>query len=583
MHPSKAHQSTAREPDAGLHLGFSDINPNPGQPSGLTQQTPTKTGTSSSFDFRFARPGPQLGPDAQRMMDELREEALRIKVKLAAEREEELKKNGGNAIEGRKFAQPKGKAGRFSDIHMAEFKKMDSIAGHPSSFRAQPDRVTPAKNTLKRTQSKAKLDEREEASVEQTAEKPSLAERLENTAPAKRARKHISDDTSSARPVSRDGGRTIKLVPSTSSLHRSQSTMHSSITTPTKASLARAASAKAGTQIPTLSRSPSKPNLTSTPRSMTKSATMGDLNIPKSASKGFLRSPGKFDRVRSILRYPSSSRKPAAVSSSIPTLSRSASKLDLQKSLPPVPTTPIGRTKSIKRVNFTPDTANPPAAMIANSPSPIKSGIPRSTSKINLGGAYRAMSHSPTKEPLYPSLIGHPALVSEVGYPSLATPRPLPEPPRQAKTEPRPAPSVPGTFSFRSDHTIDFGTPPGGFGSSPGQASVRQVRPSFFPGTIPVDFPDVNKENVAPLPSIPHGMPNKKRRRADSDDEAEENEVERSPKKHKASVADGPMLMAPKAMAPQASPKSKIPSPAKKKSVLTLSRLNMLARPKMRK
>ena len=73
-------------------------------------------------------------------------------------------------------------------------------------------------------------------------------------------------------------------------------------------------------------------------------------------------------------------------------------------------------------------------------------------------------------------------------------------------------------------------------------------------------------------------MPNKKRRRA-SDDEVED-EIEHSPKKQKASVAEGPKLVAPRLMATM---KSRTPSPTKKKGGLTLSRLNMLARPKMRK
>ena len=79
MHPSKAHQSTTQEPDSGLRLGFTDIKAGHGQPSGVAQQSPSKIGISTpTFDFRFARPGPTLGPEAQRMMDELREEALRI-------------------------------------------------------------------------------------------------------------------------------------------------------------------------------------------------------------------------------------------------------------------------------------------------------------------------------------------------------------------------------------------------------------------------------------------------------------------------------------------------------------------------
>jgi hypothetical protein len=79
-------------------------------------------------------------------------------------------------------------------------------------------------------------------------------------------------------------------------------------------------------------------------------------------------------------------------------------------------------------------------------------------------------------------------------------------------------------------------------------------------------------------------MSNKKRRRADSDDELEEeNEFERSPKKHKSMAAEGQMLMAPRLEAEKMASNSRIQSPAKKRGVLSLSRLNMLARPKVRK
>ncbi len=603
MHPSKAHHSTTQEPDSGLRLGFADIETTTSnnQPSGLTQQTPSKTGISSpSFDFRFARPGPQLGPEAQRMMDELREEALRIKAKLAAEREEKRKEEESDGpIGGRKIAKPKGKAGRFSDVHMAEFKKMDSIAGHPSSFRAQPGRFTPVTNSLKRTQSKANLDERETPnSLKRTQSKAQLDElgddkkneqvsvknhtqRLESSIPSKRARKHVSEDVSSARPVSRSDD---EPHPSTPIVARPHSIMLSAVTTPTQASLARAASTKK-THIPTLSKSPSKPNLTGTPRAMTKSATTNNLSsIAKPEPQSSLHSPGKFDRVKSMLGYPTlSAKKPASKPSSIPSLSRSPSKPNLDKSLPSVPVTPVaaGASKPVKHVNFTPDTVNKNSATVHNSPSPVKSGLPRSTSKINFGPRPTVKpltsAKSVTTEIEYPSIAGLPGLgesSKKVEYPSLSGVRPLPEPPRQA-----PPPSVPGTFTFRSDHTINFGASPKGFGSSPGQSSVRQVRQSVLPNTMPGSFPTGNKENNAPLPSVPHGMANKKRRRVDSDDETED-VIERSPKKHKAAAAEGHMLLAPNL---QATPKSKTPSPVKKKGVLSLSRLNMLARPKMRK
>ncbi|KAJ5038292.1 uncharacterized protein L3040_007158 [Drepanopeziza brunnea f. sp. 'multigermtubi'] len=588
MHPSKVQQSTTQEPDSGLRLGFTDIaaTNNNNQPSGVHQQTPSKIGiTSPSFDFKFARPGPLLGPEAQRMMDDLREEALRIKAKLAAEREEEKRKDeDAGGVGGRKIAQPKGKVGRFSDVHMAEFKKMDSIAGHPSSFRAQPGRFTPVTNSLKRTQSKAKLDEREDAHKNErvVVEK---SDRLENTAPAKRARKHVSEDASSARPVSRHENKTL---PSTPTVTRSHSNMPSAATTPTKASLARAASTKM-TQIPSLTRSSSKPNLTSTPRGMTKSATSNTLSsIPQPESQSALQSPGKFDRVKSMFGYGGgvSAKKPMSKPSAIPSLSRSPSKPNLDKVLPSIPVTPgatAGSKVVVKHVDFTPDTVKKNSATVQNSPSPMKSGIPRSTSKINFGP--RSPVKTLTSEKVDATKVEYPSIAGlsnfgesseKVEYPSLTGVRPLPEPPRQAP----PPPLVPGSFSFRSDHTIKFGVSPKGFGSSPGQASVRQVRQSVLPNKIPGSFPRGNKENKAPLlPTVPHGMANKKRRRVESDDEHKE-EDERSPKKSKTAAAEGHMLLAPNL---QATPIPQASSPVKKRAVLSLSRLNMLSRPKNRK
>jgi len=265
-------------------------------------------------------------------------------------------------------------------------------------------------------------------------------------------------------------------------------------------------------------------------------------------------------------------------------LSRSPSKPNLAKALPSVPTTPVGNgtSKTAKHVNFTPDTLNKHATTVQNSPSPMKSGIPRSTSKTNLRVKYVGSAKAQANVQ-YPSIADHPSLekdATKVEYPSLAGLRPLPEAPRQTMSVL--PPSVPGTFTFRSDHTISFGASPKGFGSSLGQASLRQVRQSILPNSMPGAFPGNNKENTEPLPAVPHGMANKKRRRVDSDDETEE-EIERSPKKHKSTVAEGSMLMAPDLQAEKMTPKSKLPSSAKKKGVLSLSRLNMLARPKMRK
>ncbi|KAG4030504.1 hypothetical protein MFRU_012g02370 [Monilinia fructicola] len=601
MHPSMSHKSTTQKLDSGLRHGFVDIHAKGNdQPSGVQQQTPSKVGISSpTFDFKFARPAPVLGPEAQRMMDELREEALRIKAKLAAEREIEQRNNPESShLGGRRIAQAKGKVGRYSDVHMAEFKKMDSIANHPSSFRAQSGRIAPATTALKRTQSKAKLGDRDATQSEESSQDTGDAEgeRVENTAPAKRARKRMTDDASSLRPVSRGKTETTQM-PSTP--RHQISSIPASLTTPTQASMARAQSVKQpATQIPSLSKSPSKPNLQSTPRGFTKSATMNNVAGSMTApSKSMLKTPSRFDRVKSILKHPGSSFSTKKTEkTSIPSFARSPSKPNLVKDLPSVPTTPIGisHSKTIKNVGFTPETrkhneAKHNEATVAQSPSPVKSGIPRSTSKPNIKVTSSIAPRRPVPRQEAKERQTKDAKMSgtdAVEYPSLAGVRPLPEPPRQAVPPHLPA-SVPGTFTFRSDHTISFGASPKGFGASPSQATIRQVRRSIFPNSIPGSFPDGNKENTGPavresskkptnlsvIPTVPHGMSNKKRRRVESDGE----EDARSPKKHKA--PEGAMLMAPRL---QAGNTATTPSSAKKRG-LTLSRLNMLARPKSRK
>lgn len=123
MHPSMAHKSTTQKADSGLRHGFVDIDTKgKDQPSGAQQRTPSKIGIGSpTFDFQFARPAPLLGLEAQRMMDEIREKALQVKAKLAAEREmEKMNNSKGGHMGGRRIAQAKGKANRYSDVHMAE-------------------------------------------------------------------------------------------------------------------------------------------------------------------------------------------------------------------------------------------------------------------------------------------------------------------------------------------------------------------------------------------------------------------------------------------------------------------------------
>ncbi|OBT64005.1 hypothetical protein VE03_06660 [Pseudogymnoascus sp. 23342-1-I1] len=626
MHPSKAQQSTKKE-DEGIRHGFTDIGAR--KPEILTTPSKLNMDSSSEFEFRFAKPAPSLGPEAQQMMSEIREDARRIKAELAAKREEEIAKNGGDVLgvlAGRKFAQPKGKAGRYSDVHMAEFKKMDSIAAHPSAFRAQPGRITPVAKTLKRTQSKANLAERDVSpakTLKRTQSKANLGERdvsfatqtiklvrpsvcPDNEAPAKRARQMGARDTSFARPSSRETNMQPPSKPSTPTTGRTANFL-TSLSTPTQSSLARAASTKQdGTPQSALRRSPSKIALTP---GLVKSATMNNLSsITRSESTH------KFtDKMKSILRRPAAQgdNSMPPPQSSIPSLMKSPSRANLHKDMPSAPATPttksLARSKGTKHVNFTPTTTttNEPH----HSPTPLKSNIPRSKSFANLNSVAYPTLPSASKPAVVRPAEKQPESTT-ITYPSLPQ---LPSSPILSRTplQPISAPvAVPGVFTFTSGQTIKFGTPPApqrALGTSPGQTSIRQVRPSILPPTtMPGAFPDGDKENEAPL--IPHGLSNKKRARAASPEDVEQlppsspkkkrarvaedvdeegEQQQRSSKKRKGNGAEGGVavaaVVANKIVKEQMAPKSKIPSPAKKMSGLSLSRLKMLAMPKSRR
>ncbi|KAK0645853.1 hypothetical protein B0T16DRAFT_390391 [Cercophora newfieldiana] len=611
MHPSRNHQSMA-PPSSGLRLGFTDIRPSAKRFDELPAavlSTPSKIAAvpTSDFTFSFARRANadlKLGPEAQQMMDEIREQAQQIKAKLAAEREvEKLEEDQVNA---RRFARPKGKAGRFSAAHMIEFKKMDSIENHPSAFRAQPGRVTPLKAGIKRSQSKANLDEPSSSRSKQRTPASTIASPLKQKAsastlaeqplsPIKRARQHITDDASSNRPVSRDGS-TLPRPKSAgvgSALPRSKTNPNlSALMTPTKSSLARASGSK--TPIPgSLLKSPLKSTLRGIPRSTTTNnlatvslVTEKDPEPTPVAVPVEAKSPtSRFDRVKSMFQRHKASPSKRKSALPLPAAS-SASKAPMPartlKEALPTPKPIITPRKLIKRVAFTPDTQR--AALSQTSPSPVKSGIPRSKSRNHLGEVY------------YPTLDG---ILSKEASDD--------EPPAKgsAKGSSKAGSAEPmatGTFTFRSDHTIKFGDASPSFGTSPGQASVRQVRPSILPTeNMPGSFPSsvmtgTNKENEAPRSvflSLPHGMKNKKRNRPSTDEQDEEQEAEeRAAKKRKQeSVPEGDALLAPRLIAsakrPIASPRKPLTapssSPMKKKGGISLSRLQMLSMPKMRK
>ena len=279
MHPKEMHHSTTKAPDSGLALGFTDI---PARKTVNTlaeaQNTPSRTApraslprhlTATSFDFNFASES-KLSEEARKLMEHVREDAERIKLHIRAEQETQTRKDGeaerlfgGFKAAGRKIAKPQGKAGRFSDVHMSQFKKMDSIANHPSSFRAKPNFAQPTQQSLKRSGSKAGLDEAErprtagkgtpgkqpppfgqaKTNCRPRKQLPSYSaepDRLENDAPAKR-RKSTFGDVSAVRAAMKEDDNAASKA---SALPRPKSGLPTSLLTPTKASIARSTSGK---------------------------------------------------------------------------------------------------------------------------------------------------------------------------------------------------------------------------------------------------------------------------------------------------------------------------------------------------
>ena len=568
MHPSKVHQSTTKQPDRGLRLGFGGVdirNTAPVTHRGTTataQDTPTKTNgglpnymSSPTFDFSFHRPEADLSDETNKIMESVREEAARIKAALLEERNKQDQKDSETSqlfgVGGRKLTKAKGKSGRYSDVHKQEFKRMDSIANHASVWKNKLQANT---TTLKRSPSKAGLDappgilSRTKSFKSMRAEE--LGGRLENMSPTKRAKQNHDDDTSSARPASPHTNSEMEDVMSSPTAARLHSGLPSAVTTPTKSSLARAASVKASktSMIPSLSRSAS-------------TKTLASPVAPKTeGSHKYLPSLSRFGSMKSILHrhQPKFSDDPLKVAAGTHQPVPQAKK-DFEKDLPSLPGTPsqsLHRSPSTKRLGFTPS-ASSKYDLVPSSPSPSK--IP------SLPSQRRMTTDLPESSPAisYPTLTDSPNITTRVKIPKSPTP---------------------GDFTFSSGKPINFGPATSGLKSST-TTTIRQVRPSGLPTPLPSSFDE--------LPAIPHGIGNKKRHRADSDDEAVENheptdaegeDTGRSPtKKQKTAMkekGDG------KAAGKRKATASRIPKfgtgGKERRGVLSLSRLNMLARPKDR-
>ncbi|KAG5987069.1 hypothetical protein E4U54_005151, partial [Claviceps lovelessii] len=649
MHPSRFHSSTGA-PSSALRLGFTDI-PKEGRAPNGQDGTPSKIKGIPNCSFTFRVPGEsaevELSSGAQRMLHEIRGQAAKIKAELVAQREAE----GGSAIGERQFARPKGRVGRFSAAHMAEFRKMDSIEGHASAWRAQEGRFTPVKS-LKRTPSKANLDatptsqrtdrtlrfagetDQEEspnarpkpslkrkpsaADLDSDRDRQAVVKRLNanptpgkfstasraqpSMSPAKRIKQQKDDDAAATRPQS------VAASPSKSG------SVFSRLATPKKALVAPSPAYTKSPIKPTLSlvQSPSKTGLNS-PLKYAPASSSNSTTSKVTELKRRIISPRSISKVKAILQGPKNTAQDGPSAIPAPQVPHSPNAPpSVNKELSPMPlTTP--RRKLTKHVTFTPSVVT--AVNAQNSPSPQR------TSNLKLRSALRTietryaalddvLAQSSTSCSLYPDLSPLKRLIDEAASPS-----------RRVVSA---SPCGPDTFTFRSDHTMKFSDPfPSGFGASPGQFSVRHVSSPTGPKDIPGSFPappcpssHPDKENNDPSPmkllsGTAHGMQNKKRHRASSDEDDFDTSSRAAKKRKNEKVPEGQELLAPRLVrsglgsatktktnyltrTPKRNIMNRTPgrnpvrtptttSPTKKAAGgLSISRLNMLAQPKNR-
>lgn len=199
MHPALHHASTAKPLDEARWLGFQDmgshtapskaIAANPGTPS----RTPAPAANNhkrldSSPDFRFrfkspfaslTRPAKEvdlgLSPRLQNIVDNGNVSGTPAGSRAIFGATEFSSKQ--DVSPQRKKVEAKGKMARFSDVHMAQFKKMDSIANHASAFRADPSRFKPViAPAMKKSPSKPDLTKAEPSKLKRTQSKMDVTE-----------------------------------------------------------------------------------------------------------------------------------------------------------------------------------------------------------------------------------------------------------------------------------------------------------------------------------------------------------------------------------------------------------------------
>jgi len=328
MHPAHHHASTAKPLDEARWLGFQALGAQTAPPktSAVIQGTPTKTPghtasaahAESSPDFRFRFKSPFAGvakpvsKDAQGLSPSTRNLLKEVKGGETPIASRALFGATGFSSKAdvspeRKKAEPKGKMARFSDVHMQQFKKMDSIANHASAFRADPSRFKPVitqplkkspskpdlapkpetSSKLKRTQSKMDITESSQPPptlLKRTQSKMDLkgsslprsqstvrlvpATREDGNPSAKRVKRTETDDAATARPIDAPLPSAARVAPTPARKITSETALPriaSRLMTPTRSSIARSQSvktAKSTSMLPKLTGNTSSSNPT---------------------------------------------------------------------------------------------------------------------------------------------------------------------------------------------------------------------------------------------------------------------------------------------------------------------------------
>jgi len=612
MHPARYQSSLKKEhsaqrfalTDADFPLPPTTINSGMMlPPSSPAAKVAAKRQSFAAPDFEFKfRQSTDMSNEAQRLMDEVREQAARIKGELEKGREQQERNDDEvEARYGRKMATPKSKNGRYSNVHKEEFNKMGSIASHASTYRAGVSQSSSSRPMTSTTTATTKIPLKPEATVPSMPKSAALAGLKRNTSvksmnededdasnPAKRRRTNVSGlinrFENSSRPQSRSA------TPTVTSWNASR------IATPTKSSLARADSIKSlkDTGIPVTAHSTAiKPF--STPIA---TRTFDPQSSTKKARTSFVQRLNSIKPLKSVLRRPnfhySNRSLNLATGTHVTTpkasTNQSINDQNIEKLLPDVhltiPASPAQKQET--HVNFSPQKDERSRVGTPNTPSPTKATA-----------IYPTLNLSLDQNPASPTPAG------------------------STMSSSRARASIAGTsdFTFRSNQVFNF-SPERRINPAvaaavarSGTPTIRRVRASDASYLINTN---TSPSRLTDFPNVAHGLSNKKRKRHSAEKQRDalvfgnldstnnsdkenagdkETLIEQgSPtKKMKMSLprptgnVGGPLSGAAATRAARAAGKSKIPmkrtgaqTPGKSKPVMSLSRLTALARPKDR-